>query len=314
MSINVGYIPPENNDTEKSVSSLDKYTVFHIEGGLGKHVAATAIVKLIKQNHPDRKLIVVAAWPEVFLNNPYIHRVYKNSMVPYFYEDYVLNKDTVFFKHEPYFQTSHILKKVSLIQTWADMYGLTYTNLPSPELYLNLVQSRFVNQWTREKPILLLHTNGGPITDQKYNYSWTRDMPYNLALSITTKFSNEYHIIQVCRNDSQALPNVEVIAQPLQNFELFSLVQASQKRILIDSCLQHAAAAFNLPSTVFWVGTSPIVFGYDIHRNIVANPPKNVVKLIDSYLFDYQFTGEAHECPYFDVTELFNVPDILRTL
>jgi hypothetical protein len=34
--------------------------------------------------------------------------------------------------------------------------------------------------------------------------------------------------------------------------ELFGLVAASEKRFLIDSCLQHAAAALNLPSTVFW--------------------------------------------------------------
>ena len=43
--------------------------------------------------------------------------------------------------------------------------------------------------------------------------------------------------------------------------ELFALLVESKKRILIESCLQHAAAAFKLPSTVLWIGTSPIVFG-----------------------------------------------------
>lgn len=310
MTLQVGY------NATKSSTTVDtkKYAIFHLEGGLGKHVAATAIIKLIKQNHPDRKLVVVCSWPEIFLNNPYIYRVYKHGMVSYFYDDYVLDKDTIFFRHEPYFESSHILKKTSLIDTWANMYHLKYTTPPAPELYLNMIQNRFANEWVRDKPVLLLHTNGGPFESQKYNYAWTRDMPYKLALAIATKFNKDYHVIQVCRTESQALPNVEVVTKPMMNLELFGLLQASSKRILIDSCLQHAAAAFNLPSTVFWIGTSPTLFGYNVHTNITANPPKNVVKMIDSYLFDYQFTGEAHECPYFDVDEMFNIPDVLRAL
>lgn len=295
-------------------TNKEKYCVFHVEGGLGKHIVSTGIVKLIKENYPDRKLIVVAAWPELFLNNPYIYRVYKNGTLSYFYDDYILNKDVLIFKHEPYFETSHILKQKPLIQTWADLYNLKYEELPTPELYFNMVQNRFSGTWNRNKPVMLLHTNGGPLNDQKYNYSWTRDMPYRVGLTLVEKYSNDYHIIQVCRNQSQALPNVEVITNPMQNLELFSLVQASQKRILIDSCLQHAAAAFNLPSTVLWIGTSPVIFGHNLHKNIVANKPSNVVKLIDSYLFDYQFSGEAHECPYFDTDILFNMNEVFKNV
>jgi hypothetical protein len=49
---------------------------------------------------------------------------------------------------------------------------------------------------------------------------------------------------------------------------------SSKKRILIDSCLQHAAAALKQQSTVLWVGTSPTVFGYNIHKNVIAKLPK----------------------------------------
>ena len=30
-----------------------KYSIFHLEGGLGKHVAATAVAQCIKNNYPD---------------------------------------------------------------------------------------------------------------------------------------------------------------------------------------------------------------------------------------------------------------------
>jgi hypothetical protein len=83
---------------------------------------------------------------------------------------------------------------------------------------------------------------------------------------------------------------------------------------LIDSSLQHAAAAFNLPSTVFWIGTSPTVFGYTVHNNIMANKPSGTVKLQGSYLFDYQFSGEHYECPYMDVSEMFNIDEVINSL
>ena len=30
---------------------MEKYVIFHIEGGLGKHIAATAVAKTIKNNY-----------------------------------------------------------------------------------------------------------------------------------------------------------------------------------------------------------------------------------------------------------------------
>lgn len=304
-----GNVPPI-----KPLSSSKKYAVFHIEGGLGKNVASTSIVKLIKETHSDRDLIVVASYPEVFLNNPYVDRVYRIGNTPYFYDDYILNKDVLVFRHEPYFQTSHILKQKSLIQNWAELYNLEYKKDLLPEIYMNMVQDMIGSMWSRPKPILLLHTNGGFYSQQKYTYSWTRDMPIVVATEIVNKCSDKYHIIQICREQSQVIPGAEAVFHELSNMELFSLLRMSEKRILIDSCLQHAAAAFRLPSLVLWVGTSPSVFGYSMHTNITANVPPSTTKLIDSYLFDYQFDGILHECPYLDMNKMFNVNDILKAI
>ncbi len=51
-----------------------------------------------------------------------------------------------------------------------------------------------------------------------------------------------------------------------------------------------------------------------MHSNIVAKPPKGNVKMIDSYLFDYSFEGIAHECPYMDVSEMFDINDIFKSI
>lgn len=41
-----------------------KYSIFHVQGGIGKHVAATAVARAIKNNYPERQLIVVSAYPD----------------------------------------------------------------------------------------------------------------------------------------------------------------------------------------------------------------------------------------------------------
>jgi len=291
---------------------MSKYSLFHIEGGLGKHVAATAVAQCIKNNHPDRELIVVCAYPEVFLNMPSVSRVYRIGNTPYFYQDYIKGKDTLIFKHEPYYTTDHISKTMPLIANWCKLYNLTYSG-EMPTLSFNIRQTQYgINKWRRDRPVMILHTNGGPMKNQPYPYSWCRDMPPLIANRIVQEFSKSYHIIQVCRDPAQVIPGTEVVSGQLSNIELFTMLLVSTKRVLIDSSLQHAASALNLPSTVLWVGTSPELFGYSIHNNIKANLPEDV-KLPDSYLFDYSFHGALHECPVFDLN-VFSQDEILASI
>lgn len=291
----------------------EKYLVWHIEGGLGKNIASTALLSSIKQKYPDRKVIMTVSHPEVFVNNPDIHRVYSLGNIPYFYQDYIEDKDVLVFRQEGYFQTGHITKEKHLINSWCDIFGIEYIK-QMPVINFNFVQKRMVNLWKKNKPVLLIQSNGGPMEDTKV-YSWTRDLPPIVTHKIVERYRNEYYIIQVCRNKDEVIDGVDdAYYQPMSNFELFTLLASTNKRVLIDSCLQHAAAALDLPSTVLWVGTSPKVFGYGVHSNVVANKPKNKPKLVNSYLFDYSFNGEVIECPYDDVTEIFNLENIFESI
>lgn len=290
----------------------EKYLVWHIEGGFGKNVAATSLISDLKEKYSDRKLLVVASYPDVFLNIPEVYRVYNINYLQYFYQDYIEDKDTLVFRQEGYFQTHHISKKNHLIQSWCELLGLEYKN-QKPVINFNLVQRRMRDSWTSQKPILLIQTNGGPLQDEKF-YSWTRDIPPKIYMHIIQHYSNDYRIIQICRNESQRLEGIESYHQRMSNIELLTLVAASEKRILIDSCLQHAAAGLGLQSTVLWIGTSPNVFGYGVHQNIVAKPPVVKPKLINSYLFDYSFDGNAAECPYNAPEEMFDLDEIISAV
>ena len=84
----------------------------------------------------------------------------------------------------------------------------------------------------------------------------------------------------------------------------------SHKRILIDSCLQHAAAALNLPSTVCWIGSPSKVFGYNTNRNINVKAERDMDNLINAFLFDYDFDGQEIEYP-FSTNNLFDIDEVV---
>jgi ADP-heptose:LPS heptosyltransferase len=294
-----------------------KYSIFHLQGGIGKHIAATAVAKVIKNNHPDRKLIVVCAYPDIFINLPFVDRVFTLGNTSYFYQEFVQDKDSILFHHEPYYTTNHIHKRKKLIENWCDMYGLKYSG-EQPILKFNKLQYDISKGfWGRKKPIMFLHTNGGMMTNDAKPYAWTRDMPVDVAQELVDHYKKDYHIYQVTKLNSPKLQGAEHIfatqQQSLSLMELFSILLHSKKRILIDSCLQHAAAAMNRKSTVLWNGTSPKVFGYDLHENICTDIPYDF-KLPGSYLFDFDFNGNEVEYPFSDDVKLFDINKIIESV
>ena len=77
---------------------------------------------------------------------------------------------------------------------------------------------------------------------------------------------------------------------------------------------QHTAAALGLSSTVLWVSNSPVVFGYNINKNIVHNEFTKKPELKLSYLNKFNILGEPLEFPFNSEDEIFNLEDILTSL
>lgn len=294
----------------------EKYVVVHFEGGLGKHVAGTAVLEGVRKKYLDRKIILVCGYPEIFLYNPYVDLVYAIGNTPYFYDTYIKDKDVIVLKHDPYATTEHIKQNRHLIESWYEAFDLTYQG-EQPVLFHNYRYIELLlEKYKRDKPTLLLHTNGGPYSannqyDPNQVVSWSRDMPRFVVEKLVAHYSKDYHIFQVCKSMKNVVPGTEAIINPTYNIELLSLVRIANKRILIDSCLQHSAASFKLPSTVLWCGTNPKVFGYPLHSNIT--PKKEhmpAFKNITAYLYDFELWGNPMQCPY-DSNDFFDVAEII---
>lgn len=94
---------------------------------------------------------------------------------------------------------------------------------------------------------------------------------------------------------------------------MMCLIAYSKRRLFIDSFPQHAAAALSLPSVVTWVSNSPDMFGYSLHKNIVAKAPTAFRHYPDSYLEKIDITGNFTQDPY-DSDPPFSSEEILKAL
>jgi hypothetical protein len=245
-----------------------KYVVFGVEGGLGKNVISTAVVRAINKQFPDRKIIVLTAYPDIWVCNPRVFRVFQFGQTPYFYNDYIEDKDTLVYIQDPYKQTDTIYKNKHLSQIWCEMCNVKWDG-QNPELYFTSLEFDFVAQLiNKQKPIFLLQAFGGA-QNQIHKYSWARDIPPSIGQEIVNYMSKDYRVIQVRREDQFGFNNCESLSVPPRQLALTILL--SDKRLFIDSFMQHCAAALDKTSTVIWIANSPTVFGYTTNNNIISN-------------------------------------------
>ena len=97
--------------------------IFHANGGIGKNVAATAVLKAVKKVYPDLPIFVMTGWPEIYKFDPNVERVFKFGATQYFYEDHIKRGKPLILAQEPYLSTQHIIEKKPLRQSWIEMYG-----------------------------------------------------------------------------------------------------------------------------------------------------------------------------------------------
>lgn len=287
-----------------------KNIIFQVNGGIGKSIMATAVCRAIKKAYPDFNLIVLSGYPEVFIGNPNIYRVYRAGMAPYFYEDLIKDNETVFMCDEPYLSPLYLSKKAHLTEAWCSSLGVKFDG-DKPELYLNPIEiNKTKMQSPNGKPILMFQPFGGGSKDVQY--SWNRDIPPHQAQIIANTLGQKYHIVQVCREDQIKLQNVQHIHAPFR--DLFGLISNSHARLAIDSFMQHAAAALDKETSVCWVTNKPVVFGYKKHKNILPDSKLKVVNTskVDGYIEEHDFSGHrVHDYPY-STPDVFDLNEIIK--
>lgn len=294
------------------INKDDKFLVFHSEGGHGKQVMATAVVRALKKQYPEYKIIWVTTWDGPAFYNPNVYRFYTMGQVQYFFDDYI-KEDTKIFRQEVYHAEDHILQRKHLTESWCDMYGIKYDG-SKPELYLNPREIEIAKDKIKPesgKPIMLLQTHGGSPQSQYSKKSWFRDMPIETAQEIVNFYKKDYRILHIKTHEQPTLNDVEPLTLPLR--ELYAVFPLSTKRLFIDSFAQHVAAALDLQSTVLWIGNKPEVYGYDKHINVVTKKEEIREFTKFSYLEQFDISGQVQQFPYDDVN-VFELGDIIKAV
>jgi hypothetical protein len=289
------------------------YCIFHVDGGCGKNIVGTAVIKSIKAAYPEHKLIVVCAYPEVFLHNPLVHRVYKMGNIPYFYDDYIKDKDSKILRMEPYHSEHLVYSRKSLCEIWCDVLGIPCVD-QTPSIHLTERELNFTHKLLqKDGPVLLVQSSGGA-EQQGHSYSWSRDLPPLFAQEVVNAVKGNFSKVLHIRRDNQ--PEIQNTIKITDNFRnLFCYVALSDKFLCIDSFVQHALAALNKSATVGWITNSPVVFGHDIHTNIVATGVESFRHRIDSYLESDDWTGgRFYECPYDDFNKIFDKDQFVESI
>lgn len=283
--------------------------VFQINGGLGKSVMATAVCKSIKVKYPESKLIVVSAHPDVFINNPNVDRCLRFNELKYFYKEYIDNQEFIFLGQEPYQTNEYNHDGAHLTRIWCDLYDIPFIQ-EHGEIFLTKRETEFYSRkYNSNKPILALQTNGSS-GDMMYN--WGRDIPPSTVKEIVKKYSSTHDIIHVKEEKQMSYDGVVPFTDNIR--AVAAIISMSDKRIFIDSCCQHISTALGLKSNVFWIATSPKVFGYESNNNILANAETKSVSLQDSFLKRHELVPNIINFPYNDESEIFNINEILNLI
>jgi len=285
--------------------------IFQIDGGLGKSIMGTAMVKVLRKRYKNAHIVVSTAYPDVFLNNPHINECFATNQMGGAYLKYIKDQDCKIFVSDPYHHTSYITEKEHLFKTWCKSYGLHYNN-EQPELYLTQPEIDYFTPFYKlDKPIIVIQPNGGP-QGQGFQYSWTRDIPEPTINEIIQHYKNDYVVVHIKREDQYKYPDT---LHALDGFRSIAvLLQLSSKRLLIDSFGQHLSAALGIKSTVCWVTTKPKIFGYKLHDNILSEPFTKEPQLQNTVYQPFNLAQDISSIPYNDLREVFDVNKIIESI
>ena len=92
--------------------------IFQIDGGLGKSIMATAILKVIKKEYKKANIIVITGYPDVFVGNPNVNKVLHQQQAVGLYKSYIENKNTKVFITDPYSTSDFITESNHLLKIW----------------------------------------------------------------------------------------------------------------------------------------------------------------------------------------------------
>ena len=277
--------------------------VLHINGGLGKVIMATAVVKNYATQNPKAKIVVVSGYPEVFLHNPDVFRNFP-FQTPYLWVDYYGNPEWNVFAQDPYLEPAWIKNTPThLVKIWTEMLGVKYTQ-KTPLLYFSSAEVDELRKMIQvDKPLIVVQSTGGSVPSAR---SWTRNPPHSEFETYLSKYLETHYVLHVAVPDTPALTNVHQRVDNLDRRKAMALFYYAAEVIGIDSYALHARAAntYAGPSTFFFPLAETIErLAYSESTHKYKTPRKEVQDLLRNHqdyfatVFKLGIEDASENCP-----------------
>jgi len=315
-------------DLQKLQDDKVKRIIFIADGGIGKTICSTAVVKRLAESFPDKKIIVMTGYPDIFLYNPNVYKVFNFGNPLYFYDDYV-NDSSFVIKVEPYTDYSYMFESTHLIDSWCKMIGLERNNAV-PEMFFMDNELEAANAYVKKvtgdgkKKFIMFQWIGGIVPQNKEEMAGIdalsrmhrRSIPKSVAQKVSNKLVSRDYVVGVVQHENfpeiQGAERLYFPNTPVRG--VIALLKYAEGFIGIDSFIHHASMVFNTPGVVIWGGTSPKKLGYEQHTNLV---PKALCETPfchrpDSYVFDSTSIGSIWNCPYNTKCLQYDADDIIK--
>lgn len=310
---------------------MPKQFLFIVNGGLGKNLQSTAVVKALHDKHPDSEIYVMASYPEAFANLNFIKKYFPNQPMPYFYDEI---RDFEIIEIEPYRNSEYSRGRMHIVDAWCkgmnieapmDKRGLIELDIHEMNTALSII-SRL--NLPKDRPLIGFQFQGGT---SYYNANDAldmsrikhyRDLSVQDAQKIVDGLNEAGYIpLQISLPTEPKLERcVQLDSQNVMNPRvIFALLNSCQGLISIDSFAQHAWAALGkTKAVVLWGGTNPINLGYTSNTNIVSARGKecNILHCNrpDTFRYDVVGNGRLWTCKHKGKCMQFDPKEVVETL
>lgn len=227
-----------------------KNVLVHINGGLGKCIMFTAVAKCFKEQYPNKELVVVSGYPEVFVNNPNINGNYPFA-TPELWTRFYGNPDYEVYAQDPYMEDEWVKnQRIHLTEIWCNMLGVICSH-SDPQLFFSGPEVDELNLMIAvNKPLCVVQSTGGGNPKSR---SWTRNPPREELDAYLAQYLESHYIIHLGLPETPPLVNVH---QRIENFnrrQAMALIHYAHTFVGIDSYGMHARAANSVagPTTIF---------------------------------------------------------------
>ena len=245
--------------------------IIQVDGGIGRVICSIPAIERLAQREPDRKIIIITTHPDVFKENPSIHRVY-NLTSNYLWDDVIKHGEFVY--TEPYYNYLYYTQKHHLIQAF-DLLINGSEELETPTLYLTKEEVKWGEKLIEDirkdhnKPVGVLQCFGaGAFIDGDKEFK---------DESCRSLFPNQVEMLMDELTDAAIFVNASHIPIDFTNVwqqqftmrQLFSVIKASDFVVTVDSFSSHVGACFQKPGILILGAT---------HKENVAYPHYQLIQ------------------------------------